>query len=204
MSRLLLVRHGITEFNSTRRFAGHSDVELSPAGYRQIAQLRERLAREKIDAIYSSDLKRALVAAQAISAEHHVDIITCPELREVNYGCAEGLTFDEISSLYPDLAESISNFSLQLSFPGGESFIEFIERTSKFLERVEKYPESQTILVVSHSGPLRVLVCRLLAIDLEHWRQIRIDNASLSIVETHQRRAIVSLLNDTSHLRESG
>ncbi|MBM2824476.1 MAG: alpha-ribazole phosphatase [Dehalococcoidales bacterium] len=202
MTRLLLVRHGITDFNSTRRFAGYSDVDLSAAGYRQVEQLCLRFAREKIDAIYSSDLKRALVAAQAISSEHNVDVITCPELREANYGSAEGLTFDDISRLYPDLAESIRNFSLQLQFPGGESFSEFIERTSKFLERVEKYQASETILVVSHSGPLRVLVCRLLGIDMGHWRQIRIDNASLSIVEIHQRGVIVSLLNDTSHLRE--
>ncbi len=202
MTRLLLVRHGITDFNSTRRFAGYSDVDLSVAGYRQVEQLCLRLAGEKIDAIYSSDLKRAFVAAQAISAEHHVDIITCPELREANYGSAEGLTFDDISRLYPDLAVAIRNFSPQLRFPGGESFSEFIERTSKFLERVAHYQASETVLIVSHSGPLRVLVCRLLGIDMEHWRQIRIDNASLSIVETHQRGAIVNLLNDTSHLKD--
>jgi broad specificity phosphatase PhoE len=96
----------------------------------------------------------------------------------------------------------ITNFSLQLKFPGGESFEEFIKRTSKFVERLEKHAPSETILIVSHNGPLKVLVCHLLGIDQFHWWQIRIDNASLSIVETYPRGAIVSLLNDTSHLRE--
>ncbi len=201
MSRLLLVRHGITEFNSTRRFAGYSDVEMNADGYRQVERLRDRLANEKIDAIYSSDLKRALVTAEVISSGRKVDIVTCPELREMNYGNAEGLPFQEISRLYPEVAELIANFSLQLKFPGGESLEGFIARTSEFLDRLQKHAPSETILIVSHSGPLRVLVCRLLGIDQSHWRQIRLDNASMSIVETYPRGAIISLLNDTAHLK---
>ncbi len=200
MSRLLLVRHGITESNSARKFVGYSDVELSTAGYRQVERLRERLVDDKIDAVYSSDLSRALVTAEVISSEHKVDIVTCPELREVNYGNVEGLTFEEISRLYPEVAESLTNFSLRLKFPGGEDFEAFIERASKFLDKLKRHTPSQTILIVSHSGPLRVLVCRLLGIDVGHWRQIRLDNASLSIVETYSRGAVVSLLNDTAHL----
>jgi len=201
LSRLLLVRHGVTEFNSARKFLGYSDIELSAAGYRQVERLRDRLADDKIDAVYSSDLRRALVTAEVISSGHKVDIVACPELREVNYGNVEGLTFEEISSLYPELAESLTNFSLRLKFPGGESFEGFIERTSKFLDKLKRHTPSQTMLIVSHSGPLRVLVCRLLGIDLRHWWQIGLDNASLSIMETYPQGAIVSLLNDTAHLR---
>ncbi len=202
MARLLLVRHGISEYNSARRFAGYSDVEMSAAGYEQAERLRDRLAGEKIDAVYSSDLRRALVTAEILCSGRNVDIVPCSELREVNYGDVEGLTFPEISRLYPEVAELITNFSLQLWFPGGESFTEFIERTSKFLDRLEKHAPEKTILIVSHSGPLRVLLCRLLGIDLVHWRQIRLDNASLSIVETYPQRVIISLLNDTDYLSE--
>ena len=201
MSKLLLVRHGITEFNSARRFMGYSDVELSVTGYRQVERLRDRLVDDKIDAVYSSDLRRALVTAEVISSEHKVDIVTCPDLREINYGNIEGLTFEEIRRLYPEVAESLTNFSLRLKFPGGEDFEGLIERASKFLDKLKRHTSSQTMLIVSHSGPLRILVCRLLGIDLGHWRQIRIDNASLSIVETYSQGAVVSLLNDTAHLR---
>ena len=201
MARLFLVRHGITEFNSTRRFAGYSDVELSDLGHRQVERLRDRLANEKIDAIYCSDLKRTIVTAEVISGEREIDIVTCPELREANYGEIEGLTFAEIRRLHPGVAEHITNFNLQLKFPGGESFEQFIERTSRFLDRLGKYAPSDTILIISHSGPLRVLVCRLLGIDMGCWWQIRFDNASLSIMDTYPRGAIISLLNDTSHLK---
>lgn len=203
MSRLLLVRHGITEFNSTRRFAGYSDVEMSADGYRQVEKLRDRLANEKIDAVYSSDLKRALATAELLSAERKAEVIACSELREVNYGVVEGLTFQEIRSRYPEVAELITNFNLRLEFPDGESFEGFIERVIKFLDRLEKHEPSETILIVSHSGPLRTLVCHLLGIAQDHWWQIRCDNASLSIVGTYPRGAIISLLNDTSHLRDN-
>lgn len=201
MSRLLLVRHGVTEFNSTRRFAGYSDVELGADGREQVERLRHRLAGEKIDAIYSSDLKRALVTAEIISIGRDLDIVTCTELREMNYGDVEGLTFKEIGRRYPELWELITNFDRLLEFPGGESLKGFIERTITFVDRLNKHAPEQTILIVSHNGPLKVLICHLLGIDQSHWLQIRCDNASLSIVETQPRRVILSLLNDTSHLK---
>lgn len=203
MSRLLLVRHGITEYNSTRRFAGYSDIVMSADGYRQVERLRDRLVNERIDTIYSSDLKRAVATAEVISRDRTVDIVACPELREINYGDAEGLTFQEISHKYPELAELITNYDLQLEFPGGESFSGFITRTCALIDRLnEQLLDERTTLIVSHSGPLRTLICHLLGIGQSHWRKFRIDNASLSIIETFPKRVILSLLNDTFHLRE--
>jgi alpha-ribazole phosphatase len=202
LSKLLLVRHGVTEFNDSRRFAGYSDVEMTPAGYEQVERLRDRLVNERIDAVYASDLKRTMATAEVISSGRQVEIVPCPELRECNYGDAEGLTFQEINSRYPEMAKFIVNFNLRLEFPGGESFTDFIERTVKFLDRLNEHEPSETILVASHSGPLRVLFCALLGIDQDHWWQVRVDNASLSIADTYPRGAIISLLNDTYHLKE--
>jgi broad specificity phosphatase PhoE len=203
LPRLLLVRHGITELNSTRRFAGHIDVDLSAEGLRQVEKLRDRLDEVKIDTAYCSDLKRALVTAEIISSGHDIKITNCSDLREMNYGEAEGLTLEEIRHRYPKTAEAVADPSLELGFPGGENFKEFIARTVNFLDRLNKHTVEQTILIVTHSGPLRVLVCNLLGIDESNWRQFRCDNASLSIIETYPKRAILSLLNDTSHLKKA-
>lgn len=202
MAKLLLVRHGITEANSARRFAGYTDVELSAAGYSQVEQLRDYLADEPIAAVYSSDLQRARVTAEIICAGRRLDIVTCPELREMNYGAAEGLTFDEIQQRYPELGKMVADFDLGLEFPEGESFLGFIERTVSFLDRVNLHDADETILVAAHSGPLRVLVCHLLGIDQRHWRQLRMANASLSIIDTYPRGAIIGLLNGTAHLKK--
>lgn len=201
MSRLLLVRHGETEFNSAGRFHGQTDAELNATGVRQAERLRRRLSQERIDAVYSSDMRRALMTAEVISSRRRLDIVACPELREINFGKVEGLTFAEIGVLYPELAELIAGFSPRLRFPEGEGIGEFIERTVEFLDRLNKHAPEATVLIVAHSTPLRLLVCRMLGLDQSHWWQLRFDLASLSILEIHQHGAILSLLNDVSHLR---
>ena len=200
MSKLLLVRHGNTKLNSAGRYWGQTDVELSTDGIRQAERLRDRLATQKIDVIYTSNLQRASATAKIIAANHQVDIVTCPELREINFGKIEGLTFKEVSQLYPEVAEAWSKRSLALKYPGGESVAELNNRVSKFLERLEKHAPEETILIVAHSAPLRLLICHLLGIRIQHWRQIRLDLASLSILETYPQGAILNSLNDVSHL----
>jgi len=201
LSRLLLVRHGDTKSNSVARFWGQTDIELSDSGIKQAEQLRDRLSTEKIDTIYSSNSCRASKSARIIASRHQLSVITCNELREINFGNFEGLTFKEISQLYPELAESWFTQNLSFQFPGGESIVELNNRVNKFLHRLEKHAPEETILIVAHSGVLRLLICNVLGIEPWHWRQIRIDLASLSIVETYPEIAILSLLNNVSHLR---
>lgn len=205
MPRLYLVRHGQSDYNVSRRFAGAgSDVALTAVGVRQAGQLRDRLAPEKIDAVYSSNLKRALSTAAVLSENRGVEIVSCPELGEIDYGAVEGKTFDEVSREYPELAKQIYGADPKIRFPGGESFEEFTARICRFLDRTTKYDDAQTVLVVSHGGSIRTLVCRLLDIDINaHWAQIRIDNTSLTVLETGKNGAIISLLNDTSHLKQA-
>ena len=200
MSNLFLVRHGNTKLNSAERFWGQTDVELSEEGTRQAEQLRDRLATEKIDVIYTSNLKRASVTAEIIASRQQANIITCDELREINFGKFEGLKFEEINERYPESIELWTNWDLSIKFPDGESVEELNNRVSKFLKRLEKHTEEETILIVAHSAPLRLLICHLLKIGPQHWRQLRLELASLSIMQTYPQGAILNRLNDVSHL----
>ncbi len=199
MPRVLLVRHGDTELNSAERYWGWTDVKLSAAGLRQAERLRSRLAVEKIDAIYSSGLERASVTAKIIASRHQLEVVACAELREVNFGQLEGLTFSEISQLYPEVAKLWEERSLK-EYPGGDNLSKFSNRVGKFLSRLEKHTTEETILIVAHAGVLRTLIFQLLDMDMRHRWQIRLDLASLSILETNERGAVLSLLNDVSHL----
>ncbi|MFC1981662.1 alpha-ribazole phosphatase [Chloroflexota bacterium] len=201
MSRLLLVRHGNTKLNSAQRFWGHTDVELSTAGIIQAERLRDRLAAEKIDAIYSSNLSRAKVTAEIIASRHRSPVRTCAELIEISFGWVEGLTFDEIKQRFPELAELMADRRSRPQFPGGEGFDDLNKRVEKFLPELEKHSTEETILIVAHSGILRLMVCHFLEIELQHWRQIHLDLGSLSILDTCPQGAILSLLNDVSHLK---
>ena len=184
---------------------GYSDIELSFAGCQQAERLRDYLTGEKINTVYSSDLKRAVEMAEIICEGRGLDIITCPELRECNYGTCEGLTFGEINDNYPDVAEKCINFTLDLEFPEGERFMDFFERTSSFIERLKEHGKSETVLISSHDGPLKILLCRLLEIGDDHWRNFRLNNGSLSIMITSNdptffRGAVLTRLNDVSFL----
>jgi len=202
MSRLLLVRHGETLLQSSARYWGQTDVELSALGLKQSERLRDLLTTHRIDTIYSSDLRRALVTAQIIASKHRTESISYPELREINFGKLEGLTFTEISQRYPEITQSWVERRPKLKYPGGESLSEFIQRTSSFASRLTTPAPEQTILIVAHSGSLRLIICRLLDIEPQRWWQLRLDLASLSIVETNAREAVLSLLNYTAHLEE--
>lgn len=200
MARLLLIRHGKTKLHQADRFWGSTDIPLSNTGIRQAEQLRDRLATEKIHAVYSSTLSRARATAEIIASRHHLKITACEELNECNFGYIEGLTFPEIQRLHPALAEELLNRKM-VAFPGGESLEDLDKRVRSFLDRLNEHKEKDTILIVAHGGPLRLIICNLLGLELKHWQQIRIDLASLSIVETYSRGAILNLLNDTSHLK---
>jgi alpha-ribazole phosphatase len=201
MTRLLLVRHGNTEFNNDRRFLGFSDAGLSSVGEKQVERLQEYLNGERIHAIYASDLKRTMRTADVLNSGHTIPVSSCPELREMNYGDCEGMTLDEIQERHPDVAKGCINFTPSLAFPGGDSFQEFAARTLSFLYKLEQHQQEETILIISHNGPLRVLICHFLGIGMEHWGKFRLDTASLSIIETRPRGAILNRLNDTSYLK---
>jgi len=200
LSKLIMVRHGDTELSSDKKYWGHSDIKLSTAGFRQAERLRDRLATQRIDAIYSSDLQRASVTAETIASRHQLAVTICVELREINFGKLEGLTFEEVNRLYPEVTRLWVDRSSTLQCPGGESLADLNNRVSNFMGRLKKHTPEETILIVAHSGSLRLLVCQLLDIELYHLRQIRLDFASLTILETYPQGAILSLLNDVSHL----
>jgi alpha-ribazole phosphatase len=199
MARLLLVRHGITSYAGDR-FLGRTDIPLSDTGKKQAEQLRERLASEKIDAVYTSTLRRARQTAKIIAAGHKVKVTPYEELCECDFGDIEGLTFEEIKQKYPELAEELIQREIR-AFPGGETIEQLNERVQTFLKRLKKHKSGETLLIVAHGGPIRLIICNLLGLGLEHWVQIRVDHASLSIVETYPETAILNLLNDTSHLK---
>jgi alpha-ribazole phosphatase len=200
MTRLLLVRHGDTELQSSLRYWGRTDVALGPIGLHQAEQLRDRLAMERLTAIYSSDLKRAADTASIIATRHNLNVTICPELREIDFGILEGLEFGEIHTKFPAVEQMWLTRSSALAYPEGEKLLEFENRVSKFEDRLKNHRQDETVLVVAHAGTLRTIICRLLELEMKNRWNIKIDLASLSIIETYPELNILSLLNEVSHL----
>jgi alpha-ribazole phosphatase len=201
VSKLLLVRHGETELNSGERYWGKTDVALGAMGLKAAESLRDRLAGEKIDFAYSSALKRALVTAQIIASAHNLKVIPCSELNEIDFGKMEGLNFNEVNGKFPEVARKWMQRSPELAYPEGESLLQLDKRVAEFREILNGHIADDVILIVAHSGVLRTLICQLLGLaPVDRWK-IRLDLASLSVVDTYPETAILSLLNDTSHLK---
>jgi alpha-ribazole phosphatase/probable phosphoglycerate mutase len=201
---LLLVRHGATETVNPEIYWGQTDIALSDTGIVQAERLRERLSLEHIERIYSSDLCRALWTAKIIAGYHQKDITTCSQLREINFGDFEGLTYREISQRYPEASKYWLSHNPGLRFPHGESMAELGNRVTRFLSEYV-HPNrggDSTILIVSHGGVLRIMLCNILGIAYRYWQRLRLDIASLSIVEIYAETATLRILNDVSHLKE--
>ena len=201
LARLLLVRHGKTEWNETGRYQGRSDIGLSGVGIQEAGALRQRLAGEKIDAIYCSDMKRAVETAQVIASGRNIEPVACEELREIDFGAYEGLTFEEVMQRYPGTNWWTAQ-NAEARLPQGESINQLASRVDRFVARLREHADAETVLVVAHGGALRALICLLLGIGLEHWWQIGMDSASLTVIGIYPERAVLHTLNDVCHLRD--
>lgn len=200
-TRLFLVRHGETDWNKNLRYQGHQDIPLNEAGREQARKVASRLAREKIDAAYASDLSRALETAQAIAAYHNLDVQITPELRETNFGLWEGLTYKEIDNQFHEIMGKWRENPWEVRIPEGESLNETAKRCQAGITKILQDNPHKNVLVVAHGGIIRIAVATVLGMKLNDYWKFRQDNVSVNIIDYYDNeRSIVSLLNDTCHL----
>ncbi|MDI6688960.1 MAG: histidine phosphatase family protein [Actinomycetota bacterium] len=199
MLRLFLIRHGETQWNVESKYLGSTDLGLTERGKHQTLALARRLRGESLNSIYSSSSKRALTTAQAIADIHGLEIKVLPQMNEINYGEWEGLTYDEINRDYPQFMERWAAGEEGLP-PGGESLPSFKSRVSEGLQLVIENMKGKVVMV-THAGPIRVVICEILGLDFSNFWKIKQDSAALNVIDFYDGKGIISLLNDTCHLR---
>ena len=153
MTELLLVRHGETDWNRDRRFQGHADRPLNDAGREQARELAEALSGERIDAVYTSDLQRARETAEILAARLGVEVVALQELREIDVGSWQGLTWPEIEQRHPDGAARWHRDGH--GWDGGETYDELGRRIVDALGEIAARHHGQRVLVVGHGGTVR-------------------------------------------------
>ncbi len=173
--RILLLRHGETDWNLQGRCQGITDLDLNDRGKRQAMDVAAHLSTEKIDAIYSSDLKRALHTAEIIRRSHDLDVTADSDFRELNHGELEGLTFTDIRSFYPDFLTRWRSEPARLIVPGGERLVDVEQRVWKGIERiVSSHSSDEKVVVVSHNFPILAILCRITGTPLNQYRSFRV------------------------------
>ena len=197
----ILLRHGDTRLSQEHRFSGLSDEPLSADGTRQVNAAAHRLASgARIDAIVSSPLPRAAATAEIVADELALTAAPDDDLRETNFGEWEGLTFTEIQNRWPEEVVAWQHDPQQAP-PGGESFADTACRVNRACERILREHPGQTVLVVSHITPIKIMLCRALGAPLLAVYRFYLGSACINEIQWHGSQfAAVRKVNDTSHL----
>jgi len=185
---ILLARHGETDWNAVGRWQGHTDRALTERGRHQAVELAERLANDEIDAVYSSDLRRAVETAEPVAKRLGLPLQTLPELREVDVGTWAGLTRGEVAERFPDGFRRWSEW--QTGWEDGETYDEMGDRVVGAILRLAGEHPGERILVVSHGGAIRALHAAAAGIDIATFRQLRqvVENARVTSIVVENGR----------------
>lgn len=199
MTRLLLIRHGQTDYSSQNRYCGFSNPPLNDKGISQCRQLAARLKETKVDKVYSSDLLRAMQTAKIIFDGNPTE--QTEDLREMNFGLFEGLKHEQIMEKYPELYRRWIDNPEKAKTPNGEGLKDLSERIEKKISEIISRNEGGEIAVVTHSGPIRIVLCKALKFDLKKFWCIDQQLCALNIINYEQQASPrVVKMNDTSHL----
>jgi broad specificity phosphatase PhoE len=200
-TRLLLVRHGATTLSAEDRFAGSTDVALSDEGRHQAARLGERLADDRISAVYSSPMRRTIETAAIIAAPHQLSAVTRPGLREIDHGHWEGLTRHEVEERFGEEYTRWEADPFTVAPDGGECGVDVMARALPDVRAIVEAHAGQNVLVVSHKATIRLIISSLLGFDARGYRD-RLDQAPacLNVLDFRDPvRARLMLFNDISH-----
>lgn len=210
--RLVLVRHGETEWNRLRRIQGLSDLELNETGRKQAEALACGLSNERVRAIYTSPLKRARDTARLIAEPHGLEVVTLHGLREMNAGEVDGLTYEEMRTHYGDFFKKWMEDCSTVRPPGGCTLDELQEQAWAAVQEIlvrhkRDFPkagprEDGVAIAVTHFFPILSILCNALGLDLSECRRMRLDLASTCTLDFEPSRVILVSMNNTCHLRE--
>jgi len=201
---LWLVRHGHSLHHQTDRLQW-DEVPLSREGRMQAVRLAARLSRvDDVAALYTSPLPRAWDTAAPIAKALGIEALPLPDLREIDFGEAGGLTMEEFQQRWPDLAPQWANLEdLSFRWPGGESREEFRQRSVQVMEALVWSHPGQRIIVVSHTGIVCGYLAHIFLGNAGLWQQMTVRPASVSRVEVGTQEARLLLRDDVSHLDAS-
>ena len=204
MTELLFIRHGYSEGNKDHRFSGQRDFPLDEAGRRQAAELAEHLRQAyPIDAIYASDLCRAIDTVRPLAEELFLPVHPIKALREVDVGLWEGVLREDVERQYP------ASYALYLAkpgllhFDGGESFDEMRARALAAVQEIVAENEGKTVVIATHGGVIRALRTLWENIPLEQMERIpHVPNASVTVVRYEGSTATLIAAGLCDHLTE--
>ena len=202
MTELVLIRHGETDMNRELRFQGQVNVGLNEVGHEQARRLAARMAGEKADAVYVSDLLRACQTAEPIAGGLAVPYVTESGLREQNFGRVDGMRVEDIQRDHPEAWAGWLRFEEDFAMPEGESTRDFHARVMAAVQRLVAAHPGETVVVVTHGGVLDMIYRTARSLGLNGPRQSTIPNAGLNRIRVRESNYEILAWADTRHLSD--
>jgi len=200
MVEIILARHGETDWNLAEVFRGRADMELNETGLKQADLLGKYLSGVKIDAVYSSPLKRALKTAEAIAGYQALEMNVAWGLIDFDFGEWQGLSHQEVKDGYKEFYTEWLNHPDRVKIPAGESLKDVRKRAMAVVNDVTKRYDGVAVLV-SHRVVNKVLICALLGLNNSHFWNIKLDTCGITSFNYEGGRFILTKHNDTSYLK---
>jgi broad specificity phosphatase PhoE len=202
MTRILLVRHGETEWNRVERFRGRADVPLNENGLAQAEATGRRIAEQwRPAAVYSSPLSRAVRTAEAIAKHFSLPVQTHPGLIDIHYGQWQGLSPDEVRGRWPEILRAWYETPQRARIPGGETLEEVRARGIAAVGELAARHDGQTIVLVAHTVMNRAILLGVLGLGTDRFWHLRQDPCAINLFEAGARDFTLVSMNDTCHLR---
>jgi alpha-ribazole phosphatase len=195
-TRIYLIRHGEVEGAGTARYNGHADVSLTERGKVQYRQLRERFEDAAITACYTSDLLRCAWGADLLGVQLGVEPVMDRNLRELDIGIWEGMTWAELMEKYPEEWQARLADIVNYRVPGGESLLDLQERLMPVIKGIVARHREEDVLVVAHGGANRVILLNAIGAPLSALFNIEQSYCCLNIIDYYEDgKTVVNLLN---------
>lgn len=195
VTRVWLIRHGEPAEEARHRCYGSLDVGLSEKGQAQMAEIAQYLKHESVAAIYSSPRSRALDSARILTAGYSCHLEIVRDLREIDFGDFEGLSYDEIAARYPELYRQWMEKPTEVRFPNGESFPEMRDRILRAFDAIQTERHGQTVAIISHGGVNRVLIARALQMPDHALFRLAQDYAAMNLLTITDGLPTLQFLN---------
>ena len=200
MVKIILVRHGETEWNKVKRIqGGDSDTPLSENGRQQAKALAARLRDEKITAIYSSPLQRAFNTARAIADYHQLEVTVLPSLKEIKVGELEGRLAADFSLRFDEFLCGNGCGKQPHVLPGGESIDDVQKRVWETILSLAENQSEGTLVLVTHYFVILAAICRILNLPLDQIVHLRLSTGTISAFTVDNGNGRLELFNDNCH-----
>ena len=197
---VILVRHGGTAWNSTRRLQGRTDIPLSDSGVEEAKRLSSALASAPISSVYCSPLARSRQTAEILAEPHILTPKPMDDLVEVNFGTWEGKTTDYLRENFPENFQTWMTRPTSARIPGSEELKAVQKRVLRCFTEIVRENDGKVAAMVGHGGVNRVLLLSLLGAELQSFWRLRQDNVCVNLIEVSGDVYRVSLLNSVAHL----